>query len=408
MLSSSEGQAESPGTTDEAVAACDAIDLAPPTDGVQLKMALPLGAGQEREVCQLVKLDQDINVNWSEGLYTPGSHHALLQQTAYTDTLPDTAVDGTVLDGTQVHDCQTPSALWSVTGIVAGGNPTNVDPSHAGLPEGTFPPDVAIKLHKGEYVLMNFHMLNTSNKPTTSCYKVNLHNIPTEQVAQEAGILFLYDFAITVPAKGQSTARLSCPITQDINLPAAVSHAHKRLDGYTARLLSGDPEAANTTEVRKLYEGTEWDNPTPDAYQPALGLTKGQYIDYQCHYTNPEARNVAQGFQTTDEMCMFVAPYWPRDPAMENCQGTPDMPIRIYGDGNKNGADALSCITGSPGVYQGGGPASSDDRYATLGCITQTCAKASGPIGPLFSGCADKTSASCQSASSALIAATCN
>lgn len=405
--SSSGGQAESPGVTDDAVTACDAVDLATPTDGVQLKIALPLEAGQEREVCQLVKLDDDINVNWSEGRFTKGSHHALTLRSTYTDTIPATTLDGQTLDGTQVHTCSTPSALWSADGVVAGGDPVGNAAATGSLAQGTYPPDVAMKLKKGQYMIMNFHMLNTTTEKMTSCYKVNLHGIPAEQVAQEGGILFYYNPFITVPASGTATARMSCPMTQDITLAGAVSHGHKRLDGYTSRVLSSDP-AAGGTEVRKLYEGTEWDTPTPIGYTPPLSLTKGQYIDYQCHYTNAEARNVAQGFQTTDEMCMFVGAYWPRDQGLENCQGTADLPQRFFGSGDKNGSDFISCLMASPGVFTGGGPASSDDRYASLGCVTQTCAKASAGISALFNACSDMSSPACQTAGAAMAAATCD
>ena len=107
-------------------------------------------------------------------------------------------------------------------------------------------------------------------------------------------------------------------ITQDVHLVSAVSHAHKRLVGYTANLLTGDPENGGTS-VGSLYTGSAWDSPTPSRFSQPIALTKGQWIDYQCQYDNPENRNIAQGLQTTDEMCMFIAPYWPRDPNLDAC-----------------------------------------------------------------------------------------
>src|SRR5258708_1803688 len=80
---------------------------------------------------------------------------------------------------------------------------------------------------------------------------------------------------------------MACAITQDVHLVSAVSHAHKRLVGYTANLLTGDPESGGTT-VGSLYAGSAWDSPTPSRSPQPLALTKGQWIDYQCQYDTPK------------------------------------------------------------------------------------------------------------------------
>src|SRR5262245_64738813 len=80
----------------EPLEGCDAIDLEPPKRGagVQVKVEMPLGPGEERQVCKLVLLDQAVNLNWSEGLYTRGSHHGLTARTRYRDALPTENIRG--------------------------------------------------------------------------------------------------------------------------------------------------------------------------------------------------------------------------------------------------------------------------------------------------------------------------
>jgi hypothetical protein len=374
--------------------ACDAINLAPPASGsgVQYQIAQTLEAGQERQVCQLVKLGQDLDMNWSKGIMTTGSHHGLVYRTAYNGSIPATTLDGQTLDGTQVHACSTPSALWD-TGAVVAGSQGNQD----SFPQGTLPSNVAVKLKAGDYLVLNFHLLNATSQTLNACYKVNLIGVPDSQVTQEAGLLFWYNPFITVPANGTSTARMTCPITQDINLAFGVSHAHMRLSNYVATLMTADPEAGGT-KVQDLYTGTAWDSPAPKLFSPALAITKGHWIDYHCDYTNLEARNVAQGQWTTDEMCMFVGAYWPRDPNLDTCvsaNGHDYLGGHSYGYGTKTGADFLSCFWNTPQPTGGGGPASSDSRYAAYGCITQTCPKASGPITP-YIDCIVTNNKSCQ------------
>jgi hypothetical protein len=403
---------DSGGTTQSGIEACDAIDLVEPADGVQFKTALSLAAGEEREVCQLVKLDRDLNLNWSQGYYTTGSHHALVRRTEYKDSIPETTLDGQTLDGTKVHTCETPSALWKAGETIAGGRPVSQKISDS-LDQGVLPEDVAFKLVKGEYVLTNFHMLNATKKPLTACYKANLHGIPAERVKREAGSIFWYNPFITVAGRSQSTARMACQIPENITLATSVSHAHKRLASYTASLLTGDP-AKGGSEVRRLYEGSAWDTPPVNIFSPPLELSKGQWIDYQCHFSNPEDRNVAQGFHTTDEMCMFIGAYWPKLENFDFCGNFADsQAARVYGAGTRNGADVLKCFQGltkEHAAFSGGGPASSADRFATLSCVTQACPEASAPIGPFLSACQpDKLdSPECVQAATALSAAKCN
>jgi len=382
--------------------ACDSIPLAAPAagEGIQLQIPLTLGPGEEREVCQLVKLPRDLNANWTEGVMTEGSHHALVIRTGYTGTIPATTLDGQTLDGTQVHTCSTPSALWQVGGVLAGARHQTAATDANYLPKGALPANVAYKLKEGDYVLLNFHMLNPSANSLNACYKANLNGVPESQVTDEAGTMFWYDPFITVPANGRSSARMACPITQDVHLVSAVSHAHKRLVSYTANLLTGDPESGGTT-VGTLYAGSAWDSPTPTIFSQPLALTKGQWIDYQCQYENPENRNVAQGLQTTDEMCMFIGPYWPRDPNLDACvaAGNPSgasLAGHIYGYGTKTGADFLSCFWQNPQrMPLSGGPSTSDQRFAKYGCMTQTCSKASVGI-TAFLDCLGQNAQSCQ------------
>jgi len=384
--------------------ACDAIDLPAPAPGagVQYQIALTLAGGQERQVCQMVQLDQDLDLNWSKGIMTNGSHHALVYGTPYNGSIPATALDGETIDGTQVQTCATPSLLWHTTAVLAGAQHVTPGPGANNLPQGTLPPNVAFKLKAGDFVLLNFHLLNPTNDTLNACYKVNLNGVPDAQVTEEAGTIFWFNDFITVPANGTSTAEMTCPITQNITVPAAVSHAHARLTNYVANLMTGDPTAGGTM-VQQVYQGTDWDLPPWNTFSTPLSLTKGQWIDYHCDYTNTQDINVAEGQDTTDEMCMFIAPYWPRDPNLDFCisaNGNANLGGHSYGYGTQTGADFLSCFWTTPQPTQvqavTGGPSTSGVRYAFYSCITQTCPKASGPITP-YIDCVTTNASSCQS-----------
>ncbi|MEY4513097.1 MAG: hypothetical protein RLZZ450_5219, partial [Pseudomonadota bacterium] len=96
---------------------CDAIEMAAPSDGVQLELPLPVPAAQEREYCMLVLASQDTYVNWTDGRFTKGSHHGNIYRTGYRGTIPTTTVTGgTIADPTKPHPCPTPQQVWDTRG----------------------------------------------------------------------------------------------------------------------------------------------------------------------------------------------------------------------------------------------------------------------------------------------------
>ncbi|HMJ12901.1 MAG TPA: hypothetical protein VK524_15875 [Polyangiaceae bacterium] len=414
VLGCSDEDPEVGGAPNAAELACDALELAEPEHGTQVKIVLPLGAGEEREVCQLVRLDEDMNFNWSDGVYTKGSHHALVLRTAYHGTLPATALDGRAIDGAALHDCTTPSALWDTRGSLAVARSPDTPEANVS-PRGSLPDHVGVRMEKDDYILVNFHMLNATREPMTACTKINMNGIDDAQVTEEAGGIVWYNPFITVPALGQATARMACEIPTDILLRNVVLHAHSRLDGYTARLWDGSPTRGGRVQDT-LYENSEWEDPVPRTFAPEpLKLAKGQWIDFECHYLNSSPRNAAQGFETTDEMCMFTGLYWPRNEALENCgrELKSSQQLTFFGSGAKKGSEVLACFLGLPPeeqIFQGGGAETSELRFTAMSCFTQACPQVADEVTAFVRTCekSNPTAPECTAAVAALNTAECD
>lgn len=194
-------------------------------------------------------------------------------------------------------------------------------------------------------------------------------------------MLFFYNGDIAIPARSSASTRKACPITQAITLKSSVSHMHARGVGYEAKLLSGDPYDANTETLDMLYETTQWDSPQDTVWSEPKQLEAGQFIDYSCHYQNPDDRIVAQGLDTTDEMCMFMGVYWPRNDALSFCSDPHTGNAAGYeiGDGEMGGSEFVSCILSSDfagGATEGCGRAECknyDARYHFQSCFTRAC-----------------------------------
>jgi hypothetical protein len=346
--------------------------LTPPaaTDGVQLAMVSTLAAGTETERCRFFQVPPEgFRINRQEVKYTAGSHLVLLFLTPYQQ-IPTENRQGQPVDTRGVFECGEggPTFNWSVNGVVGGAQKANAPAVVSGLPD-----DTAIVVPGGSVLLMNTHYLNASPRPLETEARINLYLKAKEQVTREAGIIFFYNPFIHVPGLSRASARMSCPIRKDITLVNGQSHMHKRGVDYAAYLTD-----AEGTWIDELYRTKEWEEVVARRYEAGRSLQAGQRIDYRCTYDNKEDRAVIQGLATTDEMCMFVGLYYPRDPQTEFC-ALDEKAERRYlggrwiGTGSTDGASTADCLTSAMSRQD-------DGEGSLYGCVVNSCPAVSAPL----------------------------
>lgn len=333
--------------------------LPPPAagQGVQLSMAARIEPGQEIEYCQYLVIDEDVDVGQFEHRYSPGSHHLLL----YLTTL---APEDIVGDEAR-FDCSGRGDL-ALGGIAYA----------AQIPEGVtdFPAGVAMRFHRGQVVLMQTHYLNATAAALDADVRLNLR-ATTVPVEQEAGTLFFYDYSIFLPPHAKATAKMRCELGADIEVSFAMSHMHRRGVGYRSRLTG-----PGMAEPLSLYETDQWEGVEPLVLDPPLSARSGQVVEFECDFDNQSAETIVEGPSASkNEMCMFVATYWPRlELADELCMRPGSGPVH---DGQRSCAQTLACVQESA------------DPVAQEACQVQTCAASSAALGDLnqciFFNCAE-------------------
>jgi hypothetical protein len=284
--------------------AASLLDPPPDGQGIQLAMTTRIAAGTEREHCVFVKApDHPIWVSRDEVRFTEGSHHVLVYETAY-DLIPTVDDDGRAVDTSTVFDCSDgPTAGWSVTRLIAGSQNGGGDSLLA------FPDGVAMPVRAGAVLMINAHYVNATDRDLEPEVRVNLWTVPEASVTTEGDILFLYNPLIKVPAGGASSARMRCPVHQDITIANAQSHMHARGVGYQARVDDGVP----------FYQNDRWADVPVARFPGGLEVSAGSMLDYHCDYQSDGAVDVWQGPRSTDEMCMLIGSYYPADPRIANC-----------------------------------------------------------------------------------------
>lgn len=339
--------------------------LEPPAaqQGVQLKMTSALKAGVETERCMFYQVgDDDLAVNREEVRFTHGSHHILLFVTPY-ESIPTEDRFGTTVDTSGVFECgqEGPTAHWTVNGVAGGSQIANGTPVVDDLPPG-----VAFVIPARTVLLMNTHYLNATDATIQTDARINLYTLDRSEVQQEAGILFWYNPIIYAPSGQTSRAQEVCPIRKDINLLNAQSHMHKRGVGYVAK-----ERDAMGVEQGELYSTTEWEEVELRRFSPSRPLKAGQTVDFACDYDNRTDHDIIQGLATTDEMCMFIGLYYPKDRQTELCGLNSEWSGAFWaatwiGQGVSSGAQTASCLANASTV-------TTDDGASFFKCVVESC-----------------------------------
>jgi hypothetical protein len=339
------------------LAACGDDDdddgAAPPGTRVRLSLDHLLAPGEEAFLCRYVALPAGgIDVGRFEHDYTPGTHHVLVYPTSLRpDDVP-----------AETFDCRDLGA-GGQTGVAYG-----TDDNLTG--GWSYPDGVAMRFGAGAVALLEAHYLNGTDQPLPARVAVDLiaaDRAPTTL----AGTLFFYDWSILVPPRPATTrSQMSCVIPGDVQLRFATSHMHRRGTAFESHLISAG------AAPRLLHRTDSWEAPESADFDPPLAVRAGDRIDFACDFVNDLDRPVVEGESAaTDEMCMFIASYWPRlDEDVESCQAPGSGPALR---GTQACAAALSCLE------------EAGDRVTEQTCAAATCA-ASAPALHAFLGCAER------------------
>jgi hypothetical protein len=345
-------------------------------------IAAELDAGAENTFCKVFQSgSEDFFIKSTEMLLGSGVHHALLWLTENTE-IPTEGLNGQPISPNETFACTaTARPLFKLVRSVAGSQGTENPTAEGRMPKG-----VGIRVPANSVLVLEIHGLNSNDTRKPICASAGLRKMDESEVEYEEGGFRFYHPFITVPTGEHKVARMACPITRDVTLVSAVSHMHQLGVAYRARLLDGDPYETSTREIQVLYDRPDWSDPSYMDFDPVIDLKAGQWIDYQCDYENTSERNVAQGLDTNDEMCMFTGLYYPRDGTMDACRkltsAGQEVPAGyVIGSGELDGPAFTRCLLDSPLDFQLCGSstscASNESRYETQSCFNNACS----PVG---------------------------
>jgi hypothetical protein len=196
-------------------------------------------------------------------------------------------------------DSSTSSALEDCSGLEFG---RLIHGSQTPETVTMYPEGLGKRINGSNGMRIQVHLLNTTAQPITSSVKVTFHYTDPSNITAEVASLYMNQPFINVPAQSTGQASGSCTLPRDANVLWAVSHMHQYATHFVATATSGE----------QIYEGTDWDEPQPRVFDPAMPLRAGTRIDYQCTYDNTSSATLTFGDSAQfNEMCILSAAYYP-------------------------------------------------------------------------------------------------
>jgi hypothetical protein len=171
-----------------------------------------------------------------------------------------------------------------------------------GVQSGTVqvPDGAAFHLAKGQQILVQLHLLNSS--PSTVTDKATINFLTTDKPnPTPAGIFGMSDTQISIAANSPGDAAMDCPVTHPLNVFAVFGHMHQ---------LGTHIELTKGTGGPSLF-AENWDFNNQPTVPMTFSLVNGDSVHLHCQYDNTTGAAVGYGESSFNEMCAFVLYYTP-------------------------------------------------------------------------------------------------
>ncbi|MSP24876.1 MAG: hypothetical protein EXR75_06855 [Myxococcales bacterium] len=265
-----------------------------PVNGFQVEsVGDMIEPGQDVEYCEVLQLPGDPSetyyVNRFEVGMTQHSHHLLVAA-----AIPDSDTEKALALGMK-KKCVSPDTF--------GGELNSVTGSQHRYNDEKFPDGVGKIFHGGQFVIFDYHYLNTSSAPVQARAAVNFHTIDAADVKRVARSFGFYNFGIQIPAMSKASFTESCVFSHDVIVHRLTRHTHRWGTEFPIAFAGGARDGEHVW-TSPSYEETDFNFPEP-VLMPA-----GTGFEFTCNFDNTTSGPLKFGVKATDEMCILFGSWY--------------------------------------------------------------------------------------------------
>jgi hypothetical protein len=190
------------------------------------------------------------------------------------------------------------------------GKPDGIEPCNAGTNRtsslfgsgvGTdtlyFPKGTAIRIPKGQQLLLNLHLYNANEEDISGLSGTRVVEIPEADVSELAEGVLAGTVAIQIPPNETTVTTGYCTMSQDFTIFAVAPHMHQL--GIYERVFA---EPAGKEPIAIHDEAYSFDEQSYKLIDP-ISLSKGDKVRVECTHHNTTNKTVTFGESSFSEMC---------------------------------------------------------------------------------------------------------
>lgn len=286
-------------------------DAADATENLRLySPPLTIEPQADVQLCSILNepLAEDLYLTGATGMQFPGGHHIAIYTAA-----------AAMEPGVVPCDDIDMSALRFVVG--AGG---------VGGLDTTLPEGIALRVPKGQQLIIQSHYINTKLEPAVVMDGVDIDLTTPDAGNALADSFAMIDSEFEIPPFTFGYERVkTCEIVQEMDIVLLIGHTH---DFGVLYRLEHETAAGEKTELYYATDGpTLRDNPEVKVYEQPLRLSQGDKLHMTCQWNNDTAHPVGW----PEEMCVAFTYYTPGNGWLI-CD-TEDSSPRVLGGGDGDG-----------------------------------------------------------------------
>ena len=246
-----------------------------------IEAAWELAPRSEGYRCVRKTMTEDVYISAFKPINPTGAHHATLH----------VEVAGAVPDGV------------TVCGVGSGGT-RRLQGSGVGSEPSELPAGVAMKVAKGEQLMVNLHLFNVSQETLRGTSGMWIKRASKADVKQEAEAILAGPLTLSIPP-GQVKQSGTCTLRSAVTLFSVGPHMHQlgRYMKVTAQ--------SSLMGAQVLFDGPYDFTHQLSHKLPDIKMAAGDKISIECTYLNDTGKPVGWGDSTLDEMCFASLGLYP-------------------------------------------------------------------------------------------------
>ena len=276
------------------------LGLKMPKNGFQIRSkGAEVGSGEDVEYCEVARLpgdaDQKYFVNKLELGNQKGSHH-LIVSAAVAGSAAEAKLEE-LGEGNRVPCLGAESKFGPDSFVSVGG-------SQQPYNEIVMPENVGREYHGGQYIVFDYHYLNTRDEPIQAASAVNFHLTDKASVKHIARGFNFSNYTLATAPGTEASYIGECLFNTDVMLSDVTRHTHRWGTDFAVWFVGGDRDG------EEFWTSDDWQHNTTHAFDKPLRVSKGQGLRFRCSYNNDTSHALRYGTSATDEMCILFGTVW--------------------------------------------------------------------------------------------------